>query len=122
MVANKIFLPSADAWSELWDMVRDYRNRRATRPKTSSHGVLPVHPHWGVLDADLLYNDTTGVTVSVWRWDDTTSAMVDTSNDIENVLPPPILTSGQLNADTYVLITRVDGRWFVTAVDCDGVS
>jgi len=70
--------------------------------------------HWGKLDTDLLYNDTTGVTVSIW----TGNPLADSTRNIDNVLPPPVLTSGQLDSGDYVKIERIDGRWYVTGAPC----
>ena len=85
--------------------------------------VLPPGPattsHWGKLDADLLYNDTTGVTVSVWKFDDTTLAWVDTGRDIENVLPAPVMTSGQFDLGDFVGIVFRDGRWSTVQGPCE---
>ena len=81
--------------------------------------VLPPKPvttsHWGKLDADLLYNNTTGVTVSIWSG----NPLVDTGRDIENVLPPPVMTTGQFDTGDYVGITYRDGHWRVTEGPCE---
>ena len=70
--------------------------------------------HWGKLDTDLLYNDNVGVNVSVWKLD-SNQVWKDVSTTIEKVLPPPWMTEGQFNSNTWVKIEKVDGHWFVDA-------
>ena len=83
--------------------------------------VLPPKPvttsHWGKLDANLLYSDTTGVTVSIWSG----NPLVDTGRDIEEVLPPPWLTSGQFDSGDWVIVRRVDGLWYANAGEVETV-
>ncbi len=71
--------------------------------------------HWGKLDADLTYNDNTGVTVSVW----TGKPASDAGWDIENVVIAELLmTSGQLDSGSFVKIELIDGIWYVTGAPC----
>ena len=70
--------------------------------------------HEGKLDANLDYDDTTGVTVSVWKG----SPQADTGDNIENVLPLMVMTSGTLDSGSPVVIQRIDGEWRVTHAEC----
>ena len=90
---------------------RQRRNIRSQRARWFGSSP-PVH--WGKLDANLLYDDTTGVTVTIWSG----NPLADSGRDIENVLPPPVLASGQLDSGDWVKIERIDGRWYVTAAPC----
>ena len=89
----RLFLPSADR-----------------RPQVA-HGI-----HQGKLTANLLYDDTTGVTVNIWTgppW-----AITSPLRTIENVLPPLVLSSGQLDSGDAVTITRINGKWYATNAPC----
>lgn len=72
--------------------------------------------HQGKLTADLLYDDTTGVTVNIW----TGTPLAESSplRTIENVLPPLVMGSGQLDSGDAVTITRIDGKWYATNAPC----
>ncbi len=50
--------------------------------------------------------------MSIW-WD---TPLVDSTEDIENVLPPAWLTSGFIVAGTWVLIGELDDKWYVIDV------
>ena len=89
--------------------------------RTHGHQQPSVRPrdkreiHFGKLDAALLYSDTTtGVIVSIWHG----APLVDSGEDIPGVLPPPFLTSGQLDSGDFVLIQWIDGRWRVIGAPC----
>ena len=69
------------------------------------------HIHWGKLDAALTYGDTTGVVVSIWRG----NPLADSGEDIPGVLPPAWLTEGQFDSGDWVVIQRIDGRWYANA-------
>lgn len=69
---------------------------------------------WGKLEDDLDYDDTTGVTVSVW----TGHPLVDSGKDIENVLPPPTMESGTISANDFVRIVYFNGHWYVDMAPC----
>lgn len=69
--------------------------------------------HQGKLTADLLYDDTTGVTVNIWTG--TPLAVTSPLRTIENVLPPGWLTEGQFDEDAWVIVTRIDGKWYAKA-------
>ena len=68
----------------------------------------------GKLDADLAYNDTTGVTVSIWSG----NPQVDTGDNVDNVLPLMVMTSGTLSEGDPVVIQKISGRWRVTHAEC----
>ena len=76
--------------------------------------VAPV-THLGKLDAALTYNDTTGVSVSVWSG----NPLADSTRNITGVLPPPFLTSGQLDSGDWVKIEWIGGHWYVTGTACE---
>lgn len=84
------------------------------------HGTRYIVPtmlvHQGKLTADLLYNDTTGVTVNIWTG--TPLAVTSPLRTIDNVLPPLVLSSGQLDSGDAVTITWIDGRWYATNAPC----
>ena len=63
--------------------------------------------HWGTLAADLVYSDTTGVTVNLTI-----------GGTIENVLPPPTMLSGTIDSGDPVLIELIDGDYYVTLAPC----
>ena len=70
---------------------------------------------WGKLDGALAYDETTGVTVSVWSadWSE------DTGDDIENVLPPPTMEEGSIDISSWVRVTwRADGTPYVDMAPC----
>ena len=73
---------------------------------------------WGKLDADLEYDDSVGVTVSVWVWDDDTSAMVDSTTDITPVFPPLTMESGTIDSGSWVRVESIGGRLYVTMAPC----
>ncbi len=73
--------------------------------------------HWGKLDANLEYDDTTGVTVSIWE----DTPLADSTRNIDNVLPPPWLTEGQFDSGAWVVITRIDGKWYANAGEVETV-
>jgi len=66
------------------------------------------------LDDDLDYDDTDGVSVTLWRGNPPAA----TSETIPGVLPLIVMTSGTLNSGTAVVIQRIDGRWKVTHAEC----
>ena len=70
---------------------------------------------WGKLDATLAYDDTTGVTVSIWSG----TPFVDSTEDVEYVLPPRWLLAGEIEADALVWFARAEGEWRVVARDAD---
>ncbi len=70
--------------------------------------------HEGKLDANLDYDDTTGVTVSIWKG----NPQEDTGDNIDNVLPLMVMTSGTLDSGSPVVIQRIDGYWRVTHAEC----
>ena len=86
--------------------------------KRKAQIVSTVRVHQGKLDAALVYSNTTCVTVTIRKG----NPLADSGDDIENVLPPIVMTSGTIASGTGVIITLIDGKWYVTGVDCDGVS
>lgn len=77
-------------------------------------GAQSLALHWAKLDAALDYDDTTGVTASVWKG----NPLADTGDDIKNVLPPATMTEGTIPGDAggdcpFVLIGQIDGQWHV---------
>ena len=78
-----------------------------TRFAVDGGGV--TESHWGKLDDILFYSDTTGVTCSIWAG----NPLVDTTDDIANVLPAPYMTSGSIRAGEWVRIIKLNGRWRV---------
>ena len=69
----------------------------------------------GTLDADLAYDETDGVDVSEYTvdWSDYNGVT------IENVLPPPWMTSGTISSGTVVAVARrADGVEYVVAAEC----
>jgi hypothetical protein len=70
---------------------------------------------WGKLDADLAYNESSGVTVSIWN----NTWTADTGDNITGVLPPPTMESGTIPSGSWVRITqRGDGTWYVDMAPC----
>lgn len=61
------------------------------------------------MDDDLDYDDTDGVSVTLWRGNPPAA----TSETIPGVLPPFMMTSGTMDAGTPVVIQWIDGRWRV---------
>lgn len=76
----------------------------------------PQQIHQGKLTANLLYDDETGVTVNIW----TGTPLAETSplRTVDNVLPPLVMSSGQLDSGDPVTITWIDGRWYATNAPC----
>ena len=73
-------------------------------------GVLLVK-----LDADLAFNDSTGVSGVVW----TGTPETVTSRTLDGIVAiPEITTSGTFAAGSFVLVQRKDGRWKVTGAPC----
>ena len=70
--------------------------------------------YWGKLDAALAYDETTGVAVSIW----TDHALSDSGHNITNVLPPPLMASGELASGSWVKIEFINERWYVTGAPC----
>jgi hypothetical protein len=66
---------------------------------------------WGKLDAALDYDDTTGVTVSIWKRD---GSFADTGDNISNVLPPEGMTVGTFASGSVVKVEWIDGLPYVT--------
>ncbi len=77
---------------------------------------LPSASHWAKLDADLLFNDTVGVTVSIWAG----NPLTDTLKNIDNVLPPPLMAGGQFNLGDFVEVGFRDSLPYVTGAPCNG--
>ena len=98
-------------WKRFLRVADWFERTHGHRPPSVSPPGPAATSHWGKLDADLLYNDTTGVTVSVWS----DNPLADTTWDIANVLPPAWLTSGQFDSGDWVVIQRIDGRWYAYA-------
>jgi len=73
---------------------------------------------WGKLDGTLSAGGT--ATVSLWQktgggwggWDE------DSGEDWEDCYAPPMLTSGSLDAGTFVLVEVINGRRVVTMAEC----
>lgn len=71
---------------------------------------------FGKLDADLAYNSTTGVTVSIWALNES-KAWADTTENETGVLPPPWLTAGKIASGEWVEFAKdAIGNWHVTAI------
>jgi hypothetical protein len=64
----------------------------------------------GKTDASLSYDNTTGVTVSIWRRNASTNAKEDSGVDIANVLPPAELGSGLIPAGAWVEVLVSGGK------------
>ena len=82
-----------------------------------AHLFLPINfptVVWGVLQSNLDYNDTTGVGVTVWDRDLSTT----TGNTINNVLPPWTMISGTLSSLSRVKVECIKGKWYVTMAVC----
>ena len=61
------------------------------------------------------YGDTTGITVDEYTINDD-NEWEDSNNDIEYVLPPPWLTSGDVvAAGTKVIVAKSKGKWHIVA-------
>lgn len=69
----------------------------------------------GKLDADLDYDETTGVSVSIYS-DPTT----DSGTNKEGVLPPPWMTSGTINSGSWVEVFAWGGEWYADRVVASG--
>ncbi len=67
----------------------------------------------GKLDEDLDYDDTEGVTFSIWALDDD-NAWADTDEDIENVLPPFELAHAMVPSGVKIEIEQKGGKWYVS--------
>ena len=68
---------------------------------------------WGKLDADLDYDDTTGVTFSIWELN-ASNAWADTTVNISNVLPPFELAHAMVPSGVKVAVEQRNGKWFVS--------
>lgn len=67
------------------------------------------------LDADLDWDDSTGVSGVVWAG----TPEVVTARTLEAIVAiPKITTSGTFLAGSFVLVERKDGRWKVTGAPC----
>lgn len=64
----------------------------------------------GKTDASLSYDNTTGVTVSIWRRNASTNALEDSGSDLANVLPPAELGSGLIPAGAWVEVLVSGGK------------
>ena len=114
-------------------MMRRYRKGQTFRPPTAAESAAhadaveafrcrPAEPqdlapcgqiHEGKLDADLAYNDTTGVTVTIWKGNPQVAMQ-----DKIIALPPIVMTSGTLTSGDPVIIQLIDGHWRVTHAEC----
>lgn len=69
----------------------------------------------GKLDSALVYNDATGVTVSIW----TEKPASDTTRDLKLVIVSELLlTTGSLASGDGVRVKRIDNRWVVVGAAC----
>jgi hypothetical protein len=80
----------------------------------ASEHSSPTHV-WGKLDADLDYDETGGVAVSIWN----STWTADTSQNITGVLPPPTMTEGTIPSGSWVRVAfRDDGTPYVDMAPC----
>jgi len=108
---GEIFRPPTAAESAASADAMEGFRRRAPQPPDRQ---VSRRAYFGKLDADLEYDDTTGVSVSIWQG----VPIADTGMNIPGVLPPPMLTSGQLDEDGWVKIEWITGHWYVTGAEC----
>ena len=88
------------------------------KPRTPGQVLGGGGSHWGKLDADLDYDESDGVTFSVWTYDDDTHAWEDSDDDIEDVFPPPEMKSGIIpkaaNCAMLLKIEWLGTNWVIT--------
>lgn len=103
--------PTAAESAAQSDTIEGFRRRPSQPPGRQGPRV-----HLGKLNANLLYSDTTtGVTVSIWRG----TPLADSGEDIPGVLPPPYMTSGQLDLGDWIKIEFINGRWYAMGAACE---
>lgn len=83
-----------------------------------SFSVLQETWRWGKLDEELTAGSQ--VTVSLWRGTDGDWAgwEEDSNTDWEDVYAPPLMTSGSIAADKWVLIRDFGSRKVIVAHEC----
>lgn len=86
---------------------------------TASNTVLiqlsPIKTLLGKLDANMAANST-GVAMSIWAGE----TLADTGKNLSKVLPPPFMEANtSITANTSVMVTLINWRWYVTAATCD---
>jgi len=68
---------------------------------------------WGKLDADLAYNNTTGVAFSIWELNGS-NVWADTGNNVALVFPPFELAHALVPSGVKVEVTNRGGKWYVS--------
>jgi len=91
--------PTAEAGAFAWAVVN---------VGSSGDAVL-----WGKLDADLAYDDTTGVAFSIWELNDS-NTWEDTDENIDLVFPPFELAHAMVPSGVKIEVTNRGGKWFVS--------